>query len=319
MNEDAAPPALSSILQPLGVHAQHIEFVWDAMMWVCGLAYLIVLVFLLLALLRRRRDGDEAREERRLSTSLALWSVFIVLGLFGLTVASFMTDRALVRAAPEPQLSVKITGRQWWWEIEYAHADASQRVRTANELHLPVNAQVHLELASADVVHSFWVPNLHGKRDLIPGRINEIRLSPTQTGVFRGQCAEFCGYQHANMALDVVVESADDFERWRARQLASAPAPQDSRAQTGQRVFMDSACSVCHAISGTPAFGQLGPDLTHVASRRSLAAGALANTPENLRRWLANPQQVKPGNHMPLVALDPNQLDTLTAYLGSLQ
>jgi cytochrome c oxidase subunit 2 len=192
-------------------------------------------------------------------------------------------------------------------------------VRTANELHLPVNAQVHVELVSADVVHSFWVPNLHGKRDLIPGRINEIRLLPTQTGVLRGQCAEFCGYQHANMALDVIVESGADFERWRASQLASPPPPQAPRQQAGLRVFMDAACSVCHAISGTPAYGQLGPDLTHVASRRSLAAGALANTPENLRRWLTNPQQVKPGNHMPVVTLDANQLDTLTAYLSSLQ
>jgi cytochrome c oxidase subunit II len=314
MDSDAT--TLHSVLEPLGVHAQHIDIVWNAMLWVCGIMYVIVLAFLALALLRRRR-GEGA--ERALSRSLAVWTALVILGLFGLTLTSFLTDRALVRAAPEPQLSLRITGHQWWWEVEYAHADASQQVRTANELHLPVNAQVHVELASADVIHSFWAPNLHGKRDLIPGRTSEIRLEPMQVGVYRAQCAEFCGYQHANMALHVVVESPADFERWRQRQLASAPPPQDARAQAGLRVFMDSACNLCHAISGTPAFGQTGPDLTHLAGRRSLAAGALANTPENLRRWLANPQQVKPGNHMPVVSLSDEQLDALTAYLSSLQ
>jgi cytochrome c oxidase subunit II len=319
MDNEAAAASVHSILEPFGVHAQLIEVVWDAMLWICGLMYVIVLAFLVLALVRKHRAGVEEAETRRLSRSLAIWTALIVVGLFSLTLASFLTDRALVRAAPEPQLSVRITGHQWWWEVEYTHADPSQRVRTANELHLPVNAQVHVELSAADVIHSFWAPSLNGKRDLIPGRTNELRLQPTAAGVYRAQCAEFCGYQHANMALDVVVESEAEFQRWRERQLASAAQPRDASAEAGLHVFMASACNLCHAIAGTSAFGQTGPDLTHIASRRSLAAGALANTPENLRRWLANPQRVKPGNHMPVVTLDDEQLDALTAYLSGLQ
>ena len=323
METDAASSAMHSILDPLGVHAQQIDVVWSAMLWVCAVMYVIVLAFGALALLRHRRAQaaavDEVRQERALSTSLVIWTALVVLGLFGLTLTSFLTDRALVRAAVEPQVTLKVTGRQWWWEVEYDHADPSQRFRTANEIHLPVNAQVHIGLESTDVIHSFWAPNLNGKRDLIPGRPTEIRLQPTQVGVYRGQCAEYCGYQHAHMAFDVIVESAADFQRWRERQLAVGAQPQDAQAESGLRVFMDTACNICHAISGTPAFGQVGPDLTHMASRRTLAAGALPNTSENLRAWLKDPQAIKPGNHMPIVPLDDEQLDALTAYLSGLQ
>lgn len=322
MEGNRASSALHSILDPLGIHAQHIDLVWDAMMWVCAIMYAIVLVFFALALLRRRRErteGEAQAESRRFSVSLAVWTVLVVLGLFGLTLTSFLTDRAIVRAAAEPQVLLKVTAHQWWWEIEYLDSDPSQRFRTANEIHVPVNAHVLIELAAQDVIHSFWVPNLHGKRDLIPGRTNEIALQPQRTGVFRGQCAEYCGVQHAHMAIDVIVESQQEFDRWRELQLAVATQPSNALAQRGQRVFMETACNMCHAISGTPAFGQTGPDLSHVASRRMLAAGTVDNTPENLQRWLANPQALKPGNRMPIVALDDAQLNALVAYLGELQ
>lgn len=323
MEQDSASATLHSIVEPLGVHAQSIDVVWDTMLWVCGIMYAIVLGFLVLALVRHRRARaqatDEQGRERALSASLAVWTVLVVLGLFGLTLTSFLTDRALVRAAAEPQVSVKVTGRQWWWEVEYVNADPSQRVRTANEIHVPVNAQVHVELESADVIHSFWVPNLHGKRDLFPARPTEIRLQPRQTGLYRGQCAEYCGHQHAHMAFDFIVQSEADFQRWRERQLSIAVHPENAQAESGLRVFMDSACSTCHSISGTSAFGQVGPDLTHLASRRTLAAGALPNTPENLRAWIKNPQAVKPGSRMPIVPLSDQQLDDLTAYLSRLQ
>jgi cytochrome c oxidase subunit 2 len=243
----------------------------------------------------------------------------MTLGLFALALTSFLTDRALVHAAAEPQVSLKITAHQWWWQIEYTDPDPSRHVRTANEIHLPVGAQVHAELASDDVIHSFWVPNLHGKRDLIPGRPAEFRLQPLQPGRYRGQCAEFCGLQHAHMALEIVVESQQDYAAWYEQQLATPPAVSEARAARGQQVFFTSACNLCHAIAGTDAAANYGPDLSHVASRRMLAAGTLPNDSEHLRRWLENPQRVKPGNRMPVVSLGPDDLDALVAYLGTLR
>ncbi len=311
---------LHSVLEPLGVHAQHIDVIWRTMLWVCGFMYVLVLAFLFLAMFRRRRDeADAQRSGKRMSMLLGVWTALVIVGLFGLTLTSFLTDRALVHAASEPHVAIKVTGHQWWWEVEYADAEPAQRIRTANEIHLPVNAQVHIELASTDVIHSFWIPNLHGKRDMIPGRVTEIHLQPTRIGRYRGECAEFCGLQHAHMAFDVIVESQQDYQRWRAQQLATPPPPTDPLQQHGQQVFLSTACSLCHAVSGTSAFGQVGPDLSHVGSRKTLAAGTLPNTPESLNRWLANPQQIKPGNHMPTVALTTQERDALVAYLGALR
>jgi cytochrome c oxidase subunit 2 len=319
-----ANAALHSITDAMGVHAEHIDSLWHAMLWVCGFMYLLVLGFLVFALLRRGQRRDEtdvvpADKERGLSFTLAGWTTLIVIGLLGLTLFSYFTDRALVQAAAQPQLEVKIKARQWWWEIEYSDPDPSRQLRTANELHLPVDTNVKITLESQDVIHSFWVPNLHGKQDMIPGRTNDIELKATQLGVYRGICGEFCGLQHSKMHLDVVVESQDDYNGWFDKQLQSPPPPADPAAQRGQQEFMASACNMCHAISGTDAAATNGPDLSHVASRRSIAAGALQNNPENLRSWIANPQAIKPGNHMPIVSLSTDQLDALTAYLGTLQ
>jgi cytochrome c oxidase subunit 2 len=310
---------MHSTLQALGVHAQHIDVVWRTMLWVCGFMYLLTIAFLLHALWRRRASTTESSSVRRMSIALGGWFGLMLVGLFGLALTSFLTDRALVHAAAEPQVSLKITGYQWWWAVEYTDPDPSRHVRTANEIHLPVGAQVHAQLASNDVIHSFWVPNLNGKRDLIPGRSAEIRLQPLQIGRYRGQCAEFCGVQHAKMALEVVVESQQDYDAWYERQLATAAAVSEPRAARGQQVFFDSACNICHTISGTDAAATVGPDLTHVASRRTLAAGTLPNDPEHLRRWLENPQREKPGNRMPVVSLAKDDLDALVAYLGTLQ
>jgi cytochrome c oxidase subunit II len=318
---------MHSALQALGVHAQHIDLVWRTMLWICGLMYLLVIAFLIDAI-RRRRDSQsvaprveqsESPQVRRMSIVLGGWIGLMTLGLFALALTSFLTDRALVHAAAEPQVSLKITAHQWWWQIEYTDPDPSRHVRTANEIHLPVGAQVHAELASDDVIHSFWVPNLHGKRDLIPGRPAEFRLQPLQPGRYRGQCAEFCGLQHAHMALEIVVESQQDYAAWYEQQLATPPAVSEARAARGQQVFFTSACNLCHAIAGTDAAANYGPDLSHVASRRMLAAGTLPNDSEHLRRWLENPQRVKPGNRMPVVSLGPDDLDALVAYLGTLR
>lgn len=311
--------ALHSALEPLGVHAQSIATVWHTMLWVCGFMYLLVIVWLIAALLRGAKENEKAEHKRGLSRAVAGWTALIAFGLFGLTLTSFFTDRALVRAASAPQVTVKITGHQWWWEVQYTDPVPGQHVRTANELHLPVNTPVLIELAAADVIHSFWVPNLHGKQDLIPGRTNEIRLLPTKVGYYRGECAEFCGFQHAKMSFDVVVESQRDFEAWKEQQLASAKVPSDPKQQAGHDVFMQSACPMCHSVSGTQASASVAPDLSHIASRRTLAAGAFDNTPEHMRRWLENPQREKPGNHMPKVDLTSEQLDSLVAYMEALK
>ena len=315
---------MHSALQPLGLHAQHIDIVWRTMLWVCSLMYLLVMAFLIFAIWRQRRGHcvelqPDLPQERRMSIALGGWIGLMTIGLFGLALTSFLTDRALVHAADTPQVTLKITAHQWWWEIEYTDPEPSRRVRTANEIHLPAGESVQLELSSDDVIHSFWVPNLHGKRDMIPGRPAQFRLQPLRAGIYRGQCAEFCGLQHAHMALDIVVESRRGFDAWYERQLATPPAASESRAARGQEVFMSNACNLCHAIAGTDASASFGPDLSHFASRRSIAAGTLPNDPGNLRRWLENPQQVKPGNRMPVVNLGRDDIDALVAYLGTLQ
>jgi cytochrome c oxidase subunit II len=315
---------MHSALQPLGLHAQHIDIVWRTMLWVCGVMYLLVMAFLIFAIWRQRRGHSieqqpDSPQERRMSIALGGWIALMTIGLFGLALTSFLTDRALVHAADTPQVTLKITAHQWWWEIEYTDPDPSRRVRTANEIHLPAGESVHLELAADDVIHSFWVPNLHGKRDMIPGRPAQFRLQPLRAGIYRGQCAEFCGLQHAHMALDVVVESRQDFDGWYERQLATPLPVSEAKAVRGQELFMTSACNLCHAIAGTDASASFGPDLSHFASRRSIAAGTLPNDPGNLRRWLENPQRVKPGNRMPVVSLGRDDIDALVAYLGTLQ
>jgi cytochrome c oxidase subunit 2 len=317
MPASAILPSLHSTLAPAGAHAHHIDSMWRLMLWVCGVMYLLVLAFLIASLMRRQRTSEDS--QRGLSKLLASWTALIAVGLFSLTLASYLTDRALAHAAPEPQVNLLVTAHQWWWNIDYVSADPSERIRTANEIHVPVNAQVQIELASHDVIHSFWVPNLNGKRDLIPGRTTAISLQPESTGVYRGFCAEFCGVQHANMNFELIVDSPQDFETWRQRQLSTATPPTNELARRGQDIFMSSACNLCHAIAGTDAAATTGPDLTHVGSRRMIASGVLPNTDENMRAWIENPQRIKPGSQMPVVSLSPADLDALVAYLRGLQ
>ena len=294
---------------------------------VCAVMYLLVLAGLALSLRRRRNaehinSVDEGRHERtssRTRSALIVWVALVVAGLTALTVASFFTDRSNASATRRSGLALTVTGNQWWWNVQYDTSDPSKSVRTANEIHLPVNVPVHLTLKSNDVIHSFWVPNLAGKQDLIPGRVTDIALRPTRTGVFRGQCAEFCGVQHAHMALDVVVEPLADFQRWYARQLAVAPTPATPLQLAGYRYVVSRECSSCHNIAGTPAGGQIAPDLTHVASRRSLAAGTLPLNRGNLYGWIADPQSQKPGNRMPTIGMEPNEIHAIVAYLETLK
>ena len=216
-----------------------------------------------------------------------------------------------------PALTLEITGHQWWWEARYLDADPSQTFVTANEIHIPVGRPVLVKLKGADVIHSFWIPALAGKTDTIPGRTNLTWLQADRPGIYRGQCTEYCGLQHAHMAAFVVAEPPEAFEAWRQGQLR--PAKPAAPAVTAGEALFVARCGTCHRVRGTEAGGRLGPDLTHLMSRATLAAGTVPNTPAGLAGWIANPQALKPGARMPSSGLDGLELGQVTAYLGDLK
>jgi cytochrome c oxidase subunit 2 len=309
------------VLNPAADQALHITTIWHVMLVVCGIMYALVLAFLAAAIWRARRSLAPPRDADSdvMSRVFAGWIALIVIGLAGLATASFLVDRSLAQADSRDALHIKITASQWWWKVEYHGATANEQVTTANELHLPVDRPVKIELQADDVIHSFWLPNLSGKQDLIPGRANTLLITPRRVGVYRGQCAEFCGLQHAHMALVATVESPATFSAWLKAQRADAPQPRNASEARGQQALLSSACVSCHHIQGTQASGQTGPDLTHMASRPNLAAGALPMRADALSRWLADPQAIKPGNHMPLVALSPRDRADVVNYLLALR
>jgi cytochrome c oxidase subunit 2 len=298
-----------------GTQSQLFLGLYQGFLVVTAIFYLAVVAFLTLAILRRRRAGSEGG----MKLALFVWIGAISVGLVGLTLASWFADRRMAHAAASPQMEIELIAHQWWWDVRYKHAVPSQNFRTANELHLPNGVPVRVTLKSNDVIHSFWVPNIAGKQDLIPGRVTDIVVRPEREGLYRGQCAEFCGLQHAHMALDVTVQSPAEFEAWRRRQLVPAPPPATRPQQAGFAYFMNRECSNCHQIIGTPAAGQVAPDLTHLASRKSIGAGTLPMGRGQLYAWVADPQRVKPGNHMPYIGLEPAELHSVVAYLESLR
>ena len=225
---------------------------------------------------------------------------------------------ALLTPAPDGALRIHVTGKQWWWRVQYMTPDGI--VETANELRLAVGQRVELQLASPDVIHSFWVPSIAGKMDMIPGRVTRLAVEPTRTGVFRGACAEYCGTSHALMAFAVVVLEPDEFATWLEAQARPAQPPADALAARGETAFVANGCTACHTIRGTTAVGPIGPDLTHVGSRQRLAAGTLHNNPAAFVRWISDADGIKPGVHMPAFrALSGEDLSALAAYLESLQ
>lgn len=314
-----------SALAPAGEQADHLFSLLGLMAWICGAMYLAVLAFLGWSLWRGRRRlfSDAAPEvepaDTGLQRSLVVWSAIIVVGLIILSTASFLADRGLAEARDRNALEVRITAHQWWWRIDYHDPVSGRWIETANELHLPANQTARLALGSADVIHSFWVPNVAGKMDVIPGRANVLDVTPHRIGWFRGQCAEFCGAQHAHMAFDVKVDSPADFAAWLAAQGRPALTPGDAILTRGMQVVTSGQCSMCHVVRGTPASGRPGPDLTHVGSRRSIAAGTLAMNRGNLQGWIAQPQALKPGTMMPPVSLAPADADAVSRYLESLK
>jgi cytochrome c oxidase subunit 2 len=257
--------------------------------------------------------------ERRMAIAVAIAAGGTVATLVAVLFLSFGTGRQLAATPPSDALQIRVTGRQWWWEVEYRDSVPNRWATTANEIHVPVGRPVVFELRGGDVIHSFWVPNLGVKRDMIPGQETSVWFQADSAGIYRGLCAEFCGYQHARMAFLVVAEPPEQFAAWLDRQRDTARTPADSLARRGQEVFLASSCVMCHAIGGTPAGSRVGPNLTHVAGRRTLAAGTLPNTRGHLAGWIIDPQQIKPGARMPPNAIRPQDLQALLAYLETLQ
>ncbi len=303
-------------MNPQGPAAAHIADLWWFLLAAGGAVYLLTIGLLGVALFRRRRQRESA-DGMKIGSRIILYAGIVgtsvvLLVVFGYTVA---TLSALSTPRIFPGNTIHVVGHQWWWEVRYPH----QQVTTANEIHIPVGTPVRVVLSSDDVIHSFWVPELHGKLDLVPGQTNEFWLQADQPGVYAGRCAEFCGVQHAKMGFIVVAESLEQFNAWMEVQRLPAPEPTESLALRGQQVFLGSACINCHAIAGTQATGNLGPDLTHLASRLTLAAATLPNNRGNLSGWIADPQHVKPGAFMPPAELTGSELQALLAYLATLE
>jgi cytochrome c oxidase subunit 2 len=311
--------AMQSALQAAGPQAARIAHLWWVFVAVCALVYLVVMAFLLVALQRGRRSEPGRTADAGLTRAVAIGTGVTVLVLFVLLVASEGTSRALAERHDPSALYIRVTGHQWWWQVTYQDPSPDQQFDTANEIHIPVGRPVVFILTSTDVIHSFWVPRLHGKIDLIPTHENTIWIRADEPGTYRGQCAEFCGVQHAHMALLVVAEPAAQFETWRRGQVAPAREPDTPSRVHGQAVFTSLPCLVCHTVRGTPAGGRTAPDLTHLATRSTLAAGTLPNTPGHLAGWILDPQAVKPGNAMPMTLMAAADVPDLLDYLGSLQ
>jgi cytochrome c oxidase subunit 2 len=319
------------VIAPAGPAAARIATLWWILLVVGGLIWLGVVALLGVGLWRRRRAGEDAGAEdppppvlrsgdehgglpgRPLNWVVGggvAMPVVVLIGVYALTLG---TMRAIPNRGSD-EVVIDVIGHQFWWEVRYPN----QAIVTANEIHIPAGEPVTLRLTSADVIHSFWVPELHGKLDLNPGLTNHLMLQADQPGEYRGQCAEFCGVQHAGMALLVIADTRADFDAWVAQQQQPALPPTDEIAIQGQQVLLGSSCVYCHTVAGTNATGTLGPDLTHLASRRTLAAATVANTRGHLAGWIIDPQAIKPGNKMPPTNLSATELLALLAYLETL-
>src|SRR4051794_19763327 len=308
------------MLDPKSGEAHRLSGLFWLMLVMATGVYVVVSGFVVVAMMKRRRDtantyagapGHDTKRDHRFILIGGLIAPVAILSVLG--VATVVTTNALRPASGT--IHVHVNGERWWWRVDYPDT----RLVTANEIHVPVGEPVDISLTSDNVIHSFWVPQLNGKVDLIPGQTNHLSFTAHQTGVFRGECAEFCGIGHAKMDFRVVVDSAAQYQQWVAANLKVPAAPTAPDAQRGQQLFTTSACAGCHRVAGTSAVGTAGPDLTHLASRLTLAAGWLDNTPDELSHWLADTQTVKPGALMPDLGLRADDVAALVAYLETLR
>ena len=310
-----------------GPQAAHIADLWWLMVGVCAFVFVALLAALAWALWHAPK-GDfrtppnaapAPAAEKKVGRGVIAAATLSATLLVGLLVASVMTDRALAELSRADALHIQVTAHDWWWAVSYDDPQPDRTFTTANELYIPVGRPVIVTLTSDDVIHSFWVPSLHGKKDLIPGRVATIQFRADQAGEYRGVCAEFCGLQHAFMAFDVVALPPAQFEAWAEAQRKPAVEAEDAAARRGRELFLSGSCMLCHAIAGTTANAHKAPDLTHFASRAHIGAGRVTNTPPNLAAWIVDPQLIKPGVNMPAHPLPAEDLGALVAYLETLK
>jgi cytochrome c oxidase subunit II len=312
-----------NIFKPESTPADSIFHLSVLVLAITGLIFLVVFSLLIYSVVKyRRREGGDDREPPQVYGSNQVELAWTVIPVLIVLILFLATARVIhsVQDAPEPPASIRVTaiGHQFWWEFRYP----ALGIVTANELHVPVSdpsrpTPTFLTMISADTDHSFWVPRLAGKMDLIPNRVNDTWIDPHQTGVYLGQCAQYCGVEHAKMLLRVYVDSPEQFDKWVQHQEAAAAS--DSSVEQGRRVFESTGCINCHAVSGTVANGRFGPDLTHLMSRDTIASGVTLNTPANLRQWIQDPDSIKEGSLMPAMKLTDGDLDAVVAYLGTLR
>jgi cytochrome c oxidase subunit 2 len=304
-----------SIVDPKGTEAHKIAGVWWLM---CGLAaavYVIVGGFILVAAFRGRRAAGGKPSRVRDSTFIWVGGIIVPAVILLVLGAATVDASNNLRGPEKDPLRIDVVGMRWWWAVHYPE----QNFTTANEVHIPVGRPIEIGLDSDNVIHSFWVPQLGGKLDLIPGQHNVWRFKATKAGTYRGECAEYCGTQHANMNFLVIAHTPASFDTWAVRRQNPPPGPNDQLEANGQLVFMRAPCAGCHTIRGTAAQGTIGPDLTDIGSRRTLGANTIPNTPGYLGGWIVDSQAIKPGNLMPPIAVEPKDLQALIAYLRSLK
>jgi cytochrome c oxidase subunit 2 len=308
---------LPLVLDPAGANARQIATLTWLLIAVVGIVFLLVCAALAVSIFGKARWKARLA---RYSTILALGFAFPVAVLAGLLAYSLLMTRGLSAGADEVHMRVRVTGEMWWWRVAYLDEQSREIMTDANELHIPAGRTIAIELHAADVIHSFWIPQLGGKEDMIPGRVNVLHLGAERPGVYAGQCAEFCGGPHALMGFKVIAHEEQDFEAWLRRRQRDPAPPQDELSRRGAELVMTLGCAACHQIRGTAANGQAGPDLTYVGARQSLGAGILPNNRGTLAGWVAQSQTIKPGNRMPNYGTLPAQdLQAVAAYLEQLK
>ena len=317
-------------LNPAADQAARINREWWLFLVVLGGVWGMVMTALIAASFHRQNDASNEPampapvpihqgRELWITVGVAGAVAMTALILFVLLFADFVANREASSRAPADAMTIRLIGHQWWWEAQYDNNDPSKIVTTANELHIPANRAVKFELNSPDVIHSFWVPNLSGKKDLIPGHPTSTWFIATKPGTYLGQCAEFCGIQHAHMRLSITVEPPEQFDLWIEAQRRLPPQPSDDQQKRGQQVFLSTTCVMCHTVRGTSARATVGPDLTHIASRQWLGAGSVPNARGWLAGWILDPQTLKPGVRMPQHNFNGEELNTLLDYLETLK
>ncbi len=305
-----------SVLDPAGPGARHAARLWWPMLWISVAVFFVVGVMLVVAV-RRASNKDQELDRSHVKWGepfIAIAGVFAPAVILAATfVFSLVEMDRLASGGDDATLTIEVTGRNWWWRVRYPNGAV-----TANEIHIPAGEPVRLELVAADVLHSFWVPELQVKTDMVPGTTNSMWIEADRPGRYRGQCAEFCGLQHANMIFYVIAEPPDRFNEWLENEAEPADPPAGTSAQQGEAIFLNSSCAGCHAVRGTDAAAQLGPDLTHFALRETLGAGVAANTPANLASFIRDAQTMKPGASMPPAELGSHDIQVLLDYLEQL-